>query len=151
MIDYHLSINLQGLSSVGIFLYKIHWPLSWTVNEVQIYVLYTLIQRKVLLFQMKAIIVSPKKVRTLQRAWSEHVSPSFFCGKVDTCILIATGLPSFRTPRWTWPIDAAAKGFMSNSNSRSRHLAPNSLTRTFWEVMQKFVIIETIRIFENVN
>ena len=83
---------------------------------------------------------------TLQRAWSERVSPYFFCRKVHTCILIATGLPSFRTPRWTWPIDAAAKGFMSNSNSRSRHLAPNSLTRTFWDEMKKFVITETIRI-----
>ena len=127
MITLHLHLQPQyNMNFIYIiFTYKINCPLSRTVKKVQIYVLYTLIQRNVLLFQMTVIILL---LLSLQK--SAHITKSLIRACI-TCILIATGLPSFRTPLWTWPIDAAAKGFMSNSNSRSRHLAPNSLTRTF--------------------
>lgn len=50
-----------------------------------------------------------------------------------TCIFIATSLPSGRTPRCTWPIEAAAKGLSWNDNNMSFQPGPNSSSRTFYK------------------
>lgn len=49
-----------------------------------------------------------------------------------TCILLATVLPSWRTPLCTWPIDAAANGLSSKLAYFSFQSGPNSVFITLW-------------------
>ena len=56
---------------------------------------------------------------------------------------MATDLPSFNTPLWTWPMDAAANGVISNSESLSRQLAPSSFTSTFCGKKKNFSCAKT--------
>jgi hypothetical protein len=45
-------------------------------------------------------------------------------------ILTATWRPSCQTPRCTWPIEAAAAGWSSNSAKLARHSSPMSAAST---------------------
>lgn len=48
-----------------------------------------------------------------------------------TCIFKATSVPSSNLAQCTWPIEAAAKGFGSNSENMLLHSGPNSFNNTF--------------------
>ena len=58
--------------------------------------------------------------------WTAH--------SATTCTFMATCRPSCRVAQWTWPMDAAAKGFELNVLNLSFQSVPKSLLSTFCKV-----------------